>query len=66
MIRNILCAALIAVLGIEAVSAESETPEAKVIDCGSEKAVVFEGTQSPDGAYAIGWTLVDQPVVSCV
>jgi hypothetical protein len=31
--------------------------EWKLIDCGSEKAVTFEKTRSPDARYAIGWTL---------
>lgn len=33
------------------------TDEPRVIDCGKEHAVTFENTTSPDGAYAIGWTL---------
>lgn len=28
-----------------------------VIDCGAEKVVLFVGTNSPEGNYAVGWTL---------
>ncbi len=27
------------------------------MDCGSEKVAVFEGSDSPDGRYAFGWTI---------
>ena len=63
MIKTILCAALVnfaacgPVFGADTAPATTETDKARLIDCGSDKAVIFPGTESADGAYAIGWTL---------
>ena len=34
-----------------------DPPDGTLVDCGAEKVAVFEGTTSPDGRYAFGWTI---------
>lgn len=33
-----------------------DPPDSTLVDCGTEKVAVFEGSVSPDGRYAFGWT----------
>lgn len=45
------------VLSTWAVSAEDEKWTNKVVECGSDKVVIFDRPLSPDRRYAVGWTL---------
>jgi uncharacterized protein YecT (DUF1311 family) len=63
MNKTILCTALVTFvkcgfcLGSDATPTPAESDKDRLIDCGAEKVIVIAGTQSPDSAYAIGWTL---------
>jgi hypothetical protein len=50
------CWLLVLLFGLSA-SAENVTSQ-RLVDVGGGKAVVFEETVSPDGRYAIGWTIL--------
>lgn len=38
-------------------SAGAKDPPYQFVNCGSEKIVIYDGTVSPDGLYAVGWTI---------
>ena len=58
--RTLGILALCLVSGCARVFAQEATPDPNagtLVDCGAEKAVVFEDTTSKDGHFALGWTL---------
>jgi hypothetical protein len=43
--------------GIASLGAAGRPPSSKIVRFGTETAVLFDGLKSPDGRYAVGWTI---------
>jgi uncharacterized protein YecT (DUF1311 family) len=50
-----LCCAFATGLGI--LEAAEKSGKQPLIDCGNDKVILFEGAESKDGRYAVGWTI---------
>lgn len=51
------CALLLCLVVLTRSATARDPQDGGLVDCGSEKVAVFEGTASPDGRFAFGWTV---------